>query len=262
MSKGLLSNTRNRAFLALAVSFVALLPNVPYLWIFAFVPFTALCILGLKTSMKSGFLLLAVWCPYLMLLYSPFFFIIGRFYLICIYSPIFIMFWKAPENKAGFLYLAAHTILWDYPLLLWMYVGSFLEIRCLGPFYSEIDEIVSVGSLPMNADVKYLKTKNVGAVVNMCRESEGPVAEYKAYGIQQCRLPTPDLSEPDISDVVIGVKFMHEFKTKNPGKRIFIHCKGPYMISNRNSSSFMIDGFYYSIQSVNAFFSATIYSIQ
>ena len=60
--------------------------------------------------------------------------------------------------------------------------------------------------MPLEVDVRYLHTeKNVGPVVNMCREYRGPVAEYAQYGIQQVHLPTPDVCEPTYEDVLEGV---------------------------------------------------------
>ena len=58
--------------------------------------------------------------------------------------------------------------------------------------YSEINEQLSMGSLPISpGDVRLLSDKGVRVVVNLCRESAGPVEEYAKVGIVQIRLHTP-----------------------------------------------------------------------
>lgn len=87
-------------------------------------------------------------------------------------------------------------------------------------------------------DVETLANNHVVAVVNICRESAGPLQFYERKGISQLRIPTPDFAEPKYDDVIRAVKFIHnslrksvdakEVDEKEPVRldRVFIHCKG------------------------------------
>ena len=103
---------------------------------------------------------------------------------------------------------------------------SLFQIRALEPFYTEINDYLIVGSMPLPNDGRILHELNCGAVVNMCREYEGPINEYQRYGIIQYRAPTPDLCQPTLQHIIDGCEFMHEFRRQHPNKRIFVHCKG------------------------------------
>lgn len=86
-----------------------------------------------------------------------------------------------------------------------------------------------VGSVPLNSDVKYLHDQGVTAVVNMCWEYAGPVDSYKGCGIEQLHLPTLDIAEPHVSDMVKASEFIKRTVTNNTGGKkgkVFIHCKG------------------------------------
>ena len=85
---------------------------------------------------------------------------------------------------------------------------------------------MSVGSLPLPSDVSYLKSKNVRGVINMCWEYNGPLKEYNNHKIQQIHLPTSDLTEPSVSDMLLAVQFVQKIREQYPHDRIFIHCKG------------------------------------
>jgi atypical dual specificity phosphatase len=100
--------------------------------------------------------------------------------------------------------------------------------RALKPFYTEIGHGLSMGSLPFSCDVATLHGQyKVRAVVNMCRESEGPVSEYRQRGIAQLRLPTPDLCSPSVFDLIVGVRFMTQQRKQLAAEEtIFVHCKG------------------------------------
>lgn len=85
-----------------------------------------------------------------------------------------------------------------------------------------------MGSLPFARDVQTMYGEHkVRSVVNMCRESEGPVTEYRRRGITQLRLPTPDLCSPNIYDLIVGVRFMiQQRKHLSQEEMVFVHCKG------------------------------------
>jgi atypical dual specificity phosphatase len=53
-----------------------------------------------------------------------------------------------------------------------------------------------------------------------------PNHKYEAANIQQLWLPTVDTVAPSIDDLRTGVAFMTEQLRKQPGKRVFVHCKG------------------------------------
>lgn len=211
-----------------AVLFTICLLSTPYrfLWSLSISPFLALCISGLKTSRLAGLLLAVVWTVYLLLAFLPLYWLIGRFFILSIYSPIYIIYGKALHQLPGLAYLILQTVVWDWPLLLWVHIASVLSIRALSPFCSEIDDYLCVGSVPLPSDIKYLNNCGVGAVVNMCREYAGPLNEYEKCGIEQIHLPTPDISEPSFTDIIKGVNFMSSFKLRNPNKKVFVHCKG------------------------------------
>jgi atypical dual specificity phosphatase len=103
---------------------------------------------------------------------------------------------------------------------------SYCGARALEPFYSEINEFLVIGSLPLQGDGNTLVSLNCGAVVNMCRESEGPISEYNRLGIIQHRAPTADLCPPSLQSLITACEFMKEFRRNFPSKRIFVHCKG------------------------------------
>eukprot|EP00602_Paraphysomonas_sp_CaronLab_P010770 CAMPEP_0185039224 /NCGR_PEP_ID=MMETSP1103-20130426/35854_1 /TAXON_ID=36769 /ORGANISM="Paraphysomonas bandaiensis, Strain Caron Lab Isolate" /LENGTH=160 /DNA_ID=CAMNT_0027578027 /DNA_START=271 /DNA_END=753 /DNA_ORIENTATION=- len=103
---------------------------------------------------------------------------------------------------------------------------SLIGRRALEPFYSEITDNVSLGSIPLASDVPVLLERGVRSVVNMCWEYSGPKELYSASDIVQLHLPTMDIWEPDITDTIRAVRFMQEFIKKNPQSRVFVHCKG------------------------------------
>jgi atypical dual specificity phosphatase len=82
--------------------------------------------------------------------------------------------------------------------------------------------------MPFVYDIKYLKLKNVCAVVNLCYEYPGPSALYSEHQIQQLHLPTVDIHEPSLDDMKKAVLWIDEqlTSTEHPAPVIFIHCKG------------------------------------
>ena len=104
---------------------------------------------------------------------------------------------------------------------------SLINSFIIQPFITTIDDVVCVGSLPLQSDVEYLiSTHRIGCVINMCREYGGPTEKYSEYLIEQLWLPTPDLSEPRLEDIESAVSYIEDFRSRCPGERVFIHCKG------------------------------------
>jgi hypothetical protein len=125
------------------------------------------------------------------------------------------------------------------------------------PFYSEITDTISVGSLPLPSDVQYLHENDVIGVINMCWEYAGPLKEYQKFKIQQLHLPTLDLSEPRLADMFLAVQFLQKMKEENPTGRVFIHCKGD--IRRQTTTIFsvifqQIDYFYFPPPHISTFF--------
>ena len=64
----------------------------------------------------------------------------------------------------------------------------------------------------------------IRGVVNMCDEFEGPLVEYKKYGIEEKKIPTVDHFEPTVEDLIKGVEFIENILEK--GGSVFVHCRG------------------------------------
>ena len=192
----------------------------------ACLPFSLICIKGLKTSLAEGLTLCCVWGGYLLLLGRLFQRFFGDYHVLSLYLPLPIYDRLLYRVFPG-LYLSLQTVVWDFPLLLWAkllnsWPGNW---RAFGPFYSEINEKIAVGSLPFETDIPYLTGKGVRGVINMTREYDGPVHLYKRHDIRHIHLRTPDLMEPRLEDLVEGVKFIKALEEQGGGK-VFIHCKG------------------------------------
>lgn len=161
---------------------------------------------------------------------SKFVKIFNQFILLSTFIPLFIISFTNPNDyKKSKLFLQIFYMFWDVPLMLWMYILSLLGLRALEPFYSEINENIIIGSMPLpgnSVDVKILNSLGVGAIVNMCLEYSGPISDYEKYDIIQHRLPTCDLCEPDYIGILHAIQFMRQYIKDNPFKRIFVHCKG------------------------------------
>ena len=116
-------------------------------------------------------------------------------------------------------------ILYDPPALLTCFVYSVIFKSPLNRLYTPITERLVLGSLPFKPDVEVLKKAGVSAVVNMCAEYSGPVSEYNRFGIEQCRLPTTDMSAPTVEQLRTGVAFMTKHLEQDDGSRVMVHCK-------------------------------------
>lgn len=102
--------------------------------------------------------------------------------------------------------------------------------------------------MPLSSDVEFLITKGVTAVVNLCREYEGPLSMYEKYQISHIHLPTADLFEPSLNDMHKAIHFIESHLKSNSNRdklfldasasqiekkevsgsspKVFIHCKG------------------------------------
>lgn len=179
----------------------------------AIVPFILMATKGVDITVLNGLFLSAFWMSYTLLITCPLYVFLGRYLILMIYLPIIgVVFYKEPHQRADPLFLLLEAVFWDFPLICWMRAISKMNGRALKPFYSQITDEVAVGSMPLEIDAAYLhEKKNIGLVVNMCREYSGPLAEYEALGIKQVHLPTPDVCEPTYEDVLRGVHAIFEF---------------------------------------------------
>ena len=209
--------TKTLALIAFAWSFLFL-----FLWPegnewFAIVPFILMATKGVDVTIMHGLFLSALWITYTLFITSPMYFFMGRYLVLMIYLPIIgVVFYKEPHQPATKPFMLLLTVFWDYPLMIWMRLISKMNGRALKPFYSTITDAVAMGSMPLAIDAKYLKhEKNIGLVVNMCREYAGPLKEYSELGITQLHLPTPDVCEPDYYDMLLGVNTIIEHIEKH-----------------------------------------------
>jgi atypical dual specificity phosphatase len=115
---------------------------------------------------------------------------------------------------------------WDPPLLFAAQFARACNYRMFGPFYSEIDHQIVVGSFPMAEDVEFMKSKKIVGVVNMCNEWSGPESQYSKVGIEQLRLQTVDTMSPTLENLERGILFINNKLKNAKGEKIFIHCKG------------------------------------
>lgn len=193
--------------------------------IMASLPLFYFCYKALHLSLAHSAILYTIWCLYTCLVFSPLYYLFGRYILLSIYIPLFLVL-KDIKDTPSLLFLFIQSILWDTPLILFMRCMSLLGMRALEPFYSAINEHLVIGSMPLESDVNTLHELGVGAVVNMCREYPGPVEAYNHHNILQFRAPTPDLCQPHLHALIEGVTFMQKFHKEHPTKQIFVHCKG------------------------------------
>jgi hypothetical protein len=115
----------------------------------------------------------------------------------------------------------------DVPLVIAGYsLRELCGLRLFAPFATIVDDEVVIGSMPFPSDVRTLTAPpyDVVAVVNMTAEWPGP--GWAAAGVTQLRLPTQDTCMPSEADLRAGAAFVAEALAANPGKRVYIHCKG------------------------------------
>lgn len=172
-----------------------LLFNSMYPWL-SIIPFIIMIIKGVSISIISGLFLSMLWIFYILILVSPLYLIFGKFILLSIYVPIILVYYKSQHEEANSIFLLLQDIFWDKPLLYWIRIMSYIPYqRALEPFYSSITDDIAIGSIPLHHDdANYLKDiKNVGLVINMCREYSGPFVQYEKLNIKQLHLPTPGI---------------------------------------------------------------------
>ena len=166
-----------------------------------------------------------------LLLYVLFQLPITPYHALAVYVPLLIIAFKRDRNARYDRYKRfILRVLFDAPLII---TAGTLRYLCgwhlFTPFASIIDDEVVQGTLPFACDVEELANEpyNVGAVVNMCSEWDGPLQAYERYGIQQLRLPFQDTTAPHETALRRGAAFMKERLENMPaGKRIYVHCKG------------------------------------
>ncbi len=113
----------------------------------------------------------------------------------------------------------AKAVFW--PTYLWnILLGRVLKHR---RWWDYVDEGVILGARPMTQDLANLYKEGVRAVVNMCQEYPGPVADYKKLGIEQLWLPTVDFQHPSMEHVSQGVDFIQQVVER--GEKVYVHCK-------------------------------------
>lgn len=107
------------------------------------------------------------------------------------------------------------------PTLVWNFLlGRVLHVR---NWSDRVDPHVIVGAYPFARDVEGLHAEGVRAVVNTCEEYGGPVARYKAKGIEQLWIPTTDFTHPKLEDVEKAVEFIEHHVQR--GDTVYVHCK-------------------------------------
>jgi len=224
----------------------------------AMLPFTHLLCHGMQCGVLDALILTGLWSCWLLALSWPLALLFGRYTVMVIYVPLLVIFLKKPYQPPSSFFLRLQTLVWDWPLILWARILAIIGRRGLAPFYSEIDDFVSLGSMPIGlADAEYLQQAGVGAVVNLCREYRGPEEEYLSVGLLQHWAPTADICEPEFTTLLTAVRFIatyraafgppvpsraskttntdqHQPQPANPltktstakeGVRVFIHCK-------------------------------------
>jgi len=89
--------------------------------------------------------------------------------------------------------------------------------------WTEIDDTLILGALPMRRELSRFNEMNVSGVINMCAEWNGHTSHYDDSEIDQLYLPTLDYNSPDINAVRDGVDFIARFAEQ--GRRVYCHCK-------------------------------------
>jgi atypical dual specificity phosphatase len=107
-----------------------------------------------------------------------------------------------------------------FPTLWWNYLLRRLTQR---RWWDWIDDSVLLGALPAEGHVAELKAAGIGAVINICSETCGPVKHYKEAGIEQLHLPTVDFTPPRLEDIRTAVAFIQQQIRR--GHKVYVHCK-------------------------------------
>jgi atypical dual specificity phosphatase len=124
---------------------------------------------------------------------------------------------------------AALSRIYFYPMMLPNLFVRLLSARVTGnPYFSDVDEGVMVGAVPMvlAGHVAALHHDGVRAVVNLQAEYAGPLANYQQMSppIETLHLPVVDHTEPTVEDMQQAVAFIARHRAQ--GSRVLVHCKG------------------------------------
>eukprot|EP00389_Voromonas_pontica_P008376 GDKH01012696.1.p1 GENE.GDKH01012696.1~~GDKH01012696.1.p1 ORF type:complete len:284 (-),score=36.07 GDKH01012696.1:119-970(-) len=135
------------------------------------------------------------------------------------------LFWKVP------VWAAARVSVWPTCSLY-----LFLDAIGLRPYYDEVHlpaELVGPGAarprlllsgLPTAAMARRMKKDaNLGVVVNLCEEADGPLATYAELGIEQYFLRQVDYCDVSLAAVTRGVEAIAA--AVGSGKTVCVHCK-------------------------------------
>jgi len=108
-----------------------------------------------------------------------------------------------------------------YPTLL-MHLARNWYWPDLYPWWHRIDPNIILGGLPFSSDVPKLAQEKIIGVINCCEEYEGPVNDYKKYGIQQLRIPVIDYFPPSMEQIHFSIDFISDHCSEGS---IYLHCK-------------------------------------
>lgn len=129
-----------KIFLTLFFCFLFLFfSNLQY---FSILPFIIFCIKGIHSSILSGLLLSIIWGTLLCLIFSPLALISMKFLFISLYSPLFFILIKNMKKKPSKLIIIIQYILYEIPIISWMYLLQFFNIRALEVYFLIIFYII------------------------------------------------------------------------------------------------------------------------
>lgn len=118
-----------KVFLTLFISlFFIFFSNFEY---FTILPFLLFCIKGIHTSFLNGLILGIIWCLYLFILFSPLIFISYKLLYILLYSPLYFILIKNMKKKPTNFIILIQYILYEIPILIWIYLLKLFNIRAL-----------------------------------------------------------------------------------------------------------------------------------
>jgi len=165
--------------------------------------------------------------------YAPLRLLLGirltSYHALAIYAPLLVIAFKVDRDVP---YHWSKTLLlrtlFDAPLVTCAYMLRKVGVRLFTPFASVVDGDIVQGTLPFAEDAAILAAPpyDVCAVINMCAEWRGPAAAYAEAGITQLHLLHQDTTAPTEASLRAGAAFAKEQLAANPGKRVYVHCKG------------------------------------
>jgi atypical dual specificity phosphatase len=90
-------------------------------------------------------------------------------------------------------------------------------------WFDQVDESILIGALPLDGDVATLERHNVSSILCLCREAEGPVGEYRRYGMTYLRVPLQDGSPPSREQLAECLAFIADVVRRK--ERVYVHCR-------------------------------------